>query len=69
MIIEFWPDNFFAYYDIAGTYAKQNKDAESVAWLQKAIAKGYDDWDRIRTDENLKSIRNTPHYQKIIKDR
>ena len=68
-IIEYWPDNFHAPYYIACIYAKQNRRTESVAWLQKAIAKGYDDWDRIRIDENLKNIRNTSYYQKIIKDR
>ena len=68
-LIEFWPDNFQACYYIACIYAKQNKGAESVVWLQKAIAKGYDDWDRIRIDGNLKNIRNTSYFQKITKDR
>jgi len=68
-MIEFWPENFHAHYYIACIYAKQNQRVKSVAWLQKAIAKGYDDWDRIRIDENLKNIRKTPYYQQIIKER
>ena len=63
------PGQADAYYYIAGTYARQNRIEESIHWLQKAIAKGFDNWDFIKTDQNLESIRTTSSYKELMRYR
>lgn len=50
------------YYNIACLYSKQNRVEESIDWLKHAIDNGYNDWERIRTDDDLSNIRNTDRF-------
>jgi len=54
-------------YNIACMYAKKNEQKKSVAWLQKALQKGYHNWDLIKNDHDLDNIRNTSDFKKILK--
>jgi tetratricopeptide (TPR) repeat protein len=63
----FQPDNPDAPYYLACIFARQNRKEEAVDWLKKAVANGYDNWDRLKTDENLKNIRTNSYYQEIIR--
>ena len=63
------PDRWEASYYIAGTYARQNKVEESVGWLEKAVKGGFRDWNLLRTDPNLESIRATAYYQELMRNR
>jgi protein O-mannosyl-transferase len=64
---QFQPESAEAYYYIACIYAGQNKTEMSVVWLEKAIIKGFKNWDLIKTDENLINIRKSKHYKELIK--
>jgi len=60
-------DNAANYYNVAVLYALQNNVAESLAWLDKAVTKGYDNWGLIKTDKDLENIRNSEGYRELIK--
>ena len=45
---------------------EKNNIDEFTDWLKKAIDKGFNDWNTIRTDEDLETIRNSPYYIEII---
>jgi tetratricopeptide (TPR) repeat protein len=68
-LITLQPDNAAGYYNVAVLYALQNNVSESLAWLNKAIAKGYDNWDLIKTDKDLENIRNSEGYRELVKRR
>jgi len=61
------PDKNALYYDIACLYAKQNKKNVALEWLTKAIDKGFDNWELIKTDRNLLNIRNSTDYINLEK--
>jgi len=54
-------------YDIARAYAQEGKVREATQWLRRAVDAGFQDWDRIRTDEDLANIRDTAQYLTIMK--
>jgi len=62
------PDNPAVYYNIACIYARLNRPEESVAWLEKAVAKGFDDWNHIKSDNDLATIRSSLQYKAFVKD-
>lgn len=62
------PDNPSHSYNIACMYALQNNIEESIEWLKKAIDRGYQNWEIIKTDKDLENIRNSEEYRKLIKD-
>ena len=62
------PDNPSVYYNIACIYANQNKPEESVVWLKKAVEKGFNDWEHIKTDSDLDNIRSSSYYKEFIKE-
>jgi tetratricopeptide (TPR) repeat protein len=64
---QYQPGNPSIYYNIACIYAKQNKVNESLSWIQKAIDKGFHDWDSIKKDPDLTNIRNTSYIIDLIK--
>jgi len=66
-LIVLQPDNATNYYNVAVLYALQNNVSESLAWLNKAVAKGYDNWDLIKTDKDLENIRNSEGYRELVK--
>ncbi len=65
-LIAFQPDNAANYYNVAVLYALQNKKADALEWLNKAVEKGYDNWELIKTDKDLDNIRNSEGYRVLI---
>jgi tetratricopeptide (TPR) repeat protein len=57
-----------AYYNIACEYAKQHKTEKSLTWLEKAIRKGFRNWNHIKGDKDLDSIRSSARYKELIED-
>ncbi len=53
-------------YNLACLYALQNQVDQSVRHLKKALKKGYDDWETLRTDSDLETIRGTAIYQELV---
>lgn len=66
-LLDIQPDNPNIYYDIACIYAKQNKADESVGWLNKAVQKGFNKWNLMKSDSDLDNIRGNREYLDIIK--
>jgi tetratricopeptide (TPR) repeat protein len=62
------PDMVEPYYYIAAIYSRQDKIVQSIFWLKKAVAKGYEDWDNLRQDRNFNKIRDTSYYKKLMED-
>ena len=61
------PDNAGAYYNVACMYARQKQKDEAIDWLKKAIERGFDRWDLIKTDQDLEYIRDTSYYKQLVK--
>ena len=62
------PDSVTPYYYVAAIYSRQDKIDQSIHWLKKAVAKGYDDWENLQQDRNFNKIRNTSYYKKLMED-
>jgi hypothetical protein len=62
------PDNSDIYYNISCLFAIQNDQKKAIEWLGHALDKGYDGWEKIKTDPDLESIKNSSYYQEIIKN-
>ena len=60
------PDNAVVYYNLACLYARQHQAAPALANLEKALAAGYGDMDRVRTDKDLDPIRHTEAFDRLI---
>jgi Tfp pilus assembly protein PilF len=65
---ELWPNSPGVYYYITAIYAKQNKKEESIRWLKKAVKKGFNNWELLKTDTKLENIRETAYYQSLIRE-
>lgn len=59
-------NNSGALYNIACIYAQRNETEQACSWLRKSISHGYADWDQIKHDTDLDSIRNTYCYQSLM---
>ncbi|MCP4345680.1 MAG: tetratricopeptide repeat protein [Desulfobacterales bacterium] len=68
-ITDIQPENSDAPYLLACIYARQNRKSESVDWLKKAVKRGYNNLEKLKTDNNLENIRNTSYYKELIKGR
>jgi tetratricopeptide (TPR) repeat protein len=68
-VLEHWPDNAEAHYNIACMYSRLNKIDESIKWLKKALSKGYTNWDSIKSDSDLDNIRKSSEYKDLIRGR
>lgn len=53
------------YYNLACIYSLQNDREAAMQWLEKAIDKGYDSLEEMRTDPTLGNIRGTPRYKQL----
>jgi len=60
------PDNPDIYYNLACLYSKQNKIKESMNHLKKAVDKGYDNLEKIKTDKDLDLARKSPEYREML---
>lgn len=61
-------DNVPVCYKIACVYARQNKIEKSIAWLKKAVDRGFNRGDLLRNDKDLENIRGTSYYRSLIRD-
>ena len=55
-----------ATYNIACVYAMKHQSDDAFAWLDKAVAAGFDDVDLLRTDGDLASLREDPRFAKLV---
>lgn len=65
-ILNYLPDDPEIHYNIACMYSRLKRVHESIEWLQKAIDKGYANWENIKKDSDLDNIRESPVYKELI---
>src|SRR6516165_6162193 len=53
-------------YNLACAHSLAGHKDEALAWLQKAVDAGFGQEELIRTDTDLKPIRDDPRYKKIV---
>lgn len=58
-----------AAYNVACACALKGDKTNAIAWLKKAIDAGYKDFDHMRNDEDLSSLRRDRRYQQLLKNR
>jgi len=60
------PNDAETHFNIACMYSQLNRVDESLAYLKKAIDKGYTNWQRIKRDSDLDNIRDSLAYKELI---
>jgi len=65
--IETAPENPHFYYELAAFYAAAGEIKQSVTWLNRAVKKGYQNWEQLKSDFRMESIRATQYFQNLIK--
>jgi tetratricopeptide (TPR) repeat protein len=65
-LLKYRPDDAGTHYNIACMYSRLGQVDESIAWLKKAIDRGYHNWEAIKSDSDLDNIRNSVEYRKLI---
>ncbi len=53
-------------YNIACGYALMEDEQNAVAWLQDAIASGWDDYNHIAKDSDFDPIRTSPRFKQLV---
>lgn len=66
-ILNYEPDDAETHFNIACMYSRLNRVDESIEWLKKAIDKGYTNWESIKKDSDLDSIRASSAYKQLIR--
>lgn len=67
-MITYQPDNAELYYYLAGIFSRQNKVNQAILFLKKAVAKGFNNWQRLKNDQNFKNISDTSYYISLINE-
>jgi len=67
-VVELTPDDPDAHYNLACMYSLAGNIDESVSWLKKAIEKGFDEWELLKKDSDLGSIRMTQFYRELMQN-
>ena len=65
-LLKYRPDDAETHYNIACMYSRLKRVNESIEWLQKAIDRGYANWENIKKDSDLDNIRESSAYKKLI---
>ncbi len=62
------PENPGVYYNLACIYSRRNGLKESRNFLDKAIKKGFSDWDLLKKDHDLDNLRNTEYFDSLLEN-
>lgn len=63
---EIRPDNARLLYDLASAYALGGRKRKALDALGKAVADGYSDVEKIKTDDDLTSLRGETEFKRIV---
>ena len=56
-------------YNVACGYALAGSKEEAIDWLEYSVKAGYNDFDHLRKDSDLDSLRSEKRYKKLLTDR
>lgn len=59
------PDDYRPYYNMACTYARMGDTERAIALLKQAIAKGFKDFEFMRSGPGLESIRHDSRFKSL----
>jgi tetratricopeptide (TPR) repeat protein len=59
-------DYYLTYYNLACLYARQNKEADALVYMKKALKKGYRNFVEMDEDSDLNDIRHRPAFAQLI---
>lgn len=65
-LVKLKPDDPIIFYNLACSYSLLNDIKQSLSALEKAIKVGYKDLDFIYQDKDLKNLKKTKVFQKLI---
>ena len=65
-LVQFDPDNPDVYYNIACVFSLDEKNDQSLQWLEKAIEKGFINRKLLMTDNDLANIRDSESFKKLV---
>ena len=65
--IELSPGDALVMYNVACLYGVQKKGDLAVHWLRRAVEGGYRNYDWIKGDSDLDSVREHPGYLDLMK--
>lgn len=60
------PRDASVHYNLACLYARQNNLEKAVSHLKQSLALGYDRWDHLKNDPDLKILNHTDYYRQLI---
>ncbi len=63
---ELLPDSFSVYYNLACLYSLENKIDLALDSLDKALENGFQEYDLLRGDSELKNLRKSPEFKKVL---
>ncbi len=66
-LIDIQPLQPYHYYNLACDYALMGKKKEAFLYLKIAITLGFDDFQLIKEDPDLASLKGNPSYEKLIR--
>jgi eukaryotic-like serine/threonine-protein kinase len=59
-------DRFSVWYSFACVAVAANHPEDALQYLREAIKRGYKDADGLTADDNLRSLRQNPHFQELV---
>lgn len=65
-VIDTNPHSAEVCYLMASLYARQKKTELTIKWMRKSIEMGFNDWHRLRKDQNYNFIKNLPDFQRLL---
>jgi hypothetical protein len=60
------PENARVEYDLARASARSGSRKDAIEALQRAVAKGFNDVERLKSDADLDSLRGDPAFRQIV---
>jgi len=65
-LVELLPQDPICHYNLACSYALLMRPTEAFEALERAITLGYDDFELLEEDSDLKSLRQDPRYKELL---
>lgn len=65
-LVRLRPSNATAHYNLACSLALSNKPLDALEALRTAVKHGYNDYEWMRQDPDLQSLRTDPEFQRLL---
>jgi len=66
-ILKAYPNDYLALYQAACALARLGRNKEALRFLKKAVDCGFNDAEKVRSEPDFQSLRNTKEFQKILR--